>query len=332
MHPLLVGDIGATYTRLALFSAERGAKQAIMKERYLNSGYSGLEEVVQEFLAKIVTPIKGAVFAVAGPVLGGKVSMTNLLWELDEESLAASLSIESVHLINDLVAIASAIPKLADEDFHDLNTGAAEPNAPVAVIACGTGLGEAFLSWDGNRFIANQSEGGHVEFGPLNDLQVDLLSYLLEQFEHVSYERVCSGIGIQNLYEFMRDRAHMVEPTWLTEKLKGSQDPTALIVEAALDGDDPPEICTETLNLFIDILGAEAGNLALKVLSTGGVYITGGIPPRILSKLDERFMQAFSSKGRFSDLMGRMPVSVILDPEVALMGATLVGLELLENN
>lgn len=330
MEAILAGDIGATNTRLALYPIDRNIKASIRKEEYISARFSGLAEVVSEFLLARDYSIDCAVFAVAGPVVEQKVKVTNLPWHLDAEVLKNDLALPDVHLMNDLQAVANGVPILAEEHLHTLNVGSPEPNGPIAVISPGTGLGEAFLTWDGVRYRAHDSEGGHSEFGPTDDFQVDLLNYMLERHEHVSYERVCSGIGIPNLYEFLRDRVHLREPDWLTDRLSGSDDITPIVVEAALDSERALEICEQTLNLFVDILGAEASNLALKVLSTGGVYVGGGIPPRILAKLEERFMLAFANKGRFTDLVNRMPVKVILNSDVALIGAAAVGLQLLE--
>jgi len=231
-------------------------------------------------------------------------------------------------LLNDLAAIAHAVPFLEPADLHTLNEGQPVPGGAIAVIAPGTGLGEAFLTWDGARYRPHASEGGHTDFAPNNPFEVELLRTLQDRFEHVGYERVCSGRGLPNIYAYLKDSGYAEEPAWLTEQLASTDDPTPVIVNAALDGERPCELCVATLNAFVSILGAEAGNLALKVLAGGGVYLGGGIPPRILPALeDEQFMKAFRHKGRMSDFLARVPMRVILNPKVALVGAACHGLE-----
>jgi glucokinase len=242
---------------------------------------------------------------------------------------ALDFSPGGVRLLNDLAAIAYAVPWLESDDVHTLNEGQAVPGGARAVIAPGTGLGEGFLTWDGSRYRAHASEGGHTDFAPTNLLEVDLLRYLLDRFGHVSYERVCSGRGLPNIYAFLKDTGYAEEPTWLAELLASVDDPNPVIVEAAVGGDRRCDLCVATLETFVSILGTEAGNMALNILATGGVYLGGGIPPRILPALEGgRFMTDFQDKGRMSDLMARIPVHVILNSKVALLGAACHGLEL----
>ncbi len=271
--------------------------------------------------------LERASFGVAGPVVAGRATITNLPWVMDEEQLQAALHLSSVCLLNDLSAIAHAVPFLELADLHTLNEGQPAPEGNIAVVAPGTGLGEAFLTWDGSRYRPHASEGGHADFAPTSPLETELLRYLQDRFEHVSYERVCSGRGLPNIYAFLKDNGYADEPTWLAEELAAADDPTPVIVNTALAREC--ELCVATLDTFVSILGAEAGNLALKVLASGGVYLSGGIPPRILPALEqERFMEAFRSKGRMSDLLARFPVHVILNPRVALLGAACHELEL----
>jgi glucokinase len=224
------------------------------------------------------------------------------------------------YLLNDLEAIANAVPFLEDEDLYVLNAGDPNPQGAIGVIAPGTGLGEAFLVWNGQRYESYPSEGGHAAFAPTNSRQIDLLTYWLDRLTHVSYERLCSGIGIPNIYQFLLDSGVYEEPVWLRETLDKTRDRTPVIVSAAVE--ETADICADTLDLFMEILGGEAANLALKVLATGGVYIGGGIPPRILPQLESsRFMDVFCSKGRFSEMMETMPVYVIRNPKTALFGA-----------
>jgi glucokinase len=271
--------------------------------------------------------IERASFGVAGPVVAGRARITNLPWTMGERQLEEVLNLSSVKLLNDLAAIAYAAPSLKSSDLHTLNRGEPAPGGTLAVIAPGTGLGESFLTWDGVRFRPVPSEGGHASFAPVDALQLELLRYLQQRFEHVSFERVCSGKGLPNIYAFLRDSGHADEPEWLAARLAEADDPNPIFTEAALSG--KCQLCVATMDTFVSILGAEAGNLALKVLATGGVYLGGGIPRRILPLLkEERFMQSFADKGRFAALLSRVPVHVILHPKAALFGAACYGLEL----
>jgi len=326
---LLAGDIGGTKTNLAVFSPEAGLRAPLAEATFPSTDYPSLEALVREFLAQLDLKPEGASFGASGPVVAGRVTVTNLPWVIDETQLQAALNLSFVHLLNDLEAIAHAVPLLEPADLHTLNEGQPTPGGSIAVIAPGTGLGEAFLTWDGSRYRPHASEGGHTDFAPTNPLEVELLRYLQHRYEHVSYEWVCSGQGLPNIYAFLKDGGYAEEPAWLAEQLAAADDPTPVIVNTALDDEKPSELCVATLNTFVSILGAEAGNLALKVLATGGVYLGGGIPPRILPALKrERFMEAFRHKGRLSGLLARMPVHVILNPKVALLGAACHGLEL----
>jgi len=261
-------------------------------------------------------------------VVEGRAAITNLPWTLDEAELTQVLCVDAVHLLNDLQAIAYGVPLLQQEDLETLNPGFPDPHGVKAVIAPGTGLGEAFLCRDGSDYRPYPSEGGHTDFAPSTVREMELLRFLQTKMEHVSYERVCSGIGIPNIYQFLKETGVADEPDWLAERVNDADDPTPIIVNAALDAEQPCHICATALSLFASILGAEAGNLALKVLATGGVYVAGGIPPRILPILKNgRFMKAFTRKGRLSDLLTRVPVHVILSPTIALMGAAVYGLK-----
>lgn len=326
---LLAGDIGGTKTNLAIFSQEKGWRNPLVEATFPSGNYSSLEALVQEFLAQQHVTVERASFGVAGPVLEGRATITNLPWMIDEQQLQASLKIPIVRLLNDLSAIAHAIPFLNETDLHTVNKGEAMEKGALAVIAPGTGLGEAFLVWNGRAYQAHNSEGGHADFAPTNTFELELLGYLMERFPHVSYERVCSGKGFPNIYAFLKERRHMQEPQWLAQELAAAKDQTPIIMSAALDTANPCEIAVATLNTFVSVLAAEAGNMALKVLATGGVYLGGGIPPRILPYLtSERFMPAFAHKGRLGKLLSTVPVHVILNPKIALLGAALHGFEL----
>jgi glucokinase len=326
---LLAGDIGGTKTNLAVFSPEDGPRAPLAEATFPSADYPSLEALVHEFLGQVSLPVERASFGVAGPVVASGATITNLPWVMEETQLQEALNLWSVRLLNDLNATAHAVPFLEPADRHTLNAGQPASEGAMAVIAPGTGLGEAFLTWDGTRYRPHASEGGHADFAPTNPFEVELLRYLQDRFGHVSYERVCSGQGLPNIYAYLKHSGYADEPTWLTEQLAAADDPTPIIVNAALDSQRPCQLCVATLNAFVSILGAEAGNLALKVLASGGVYLSGGIPPRILPALEEeRFMEAFRHKGRMSDLLARVPVHVILNPKVALLGAACHGLEL----
>ena len=327
---LLAGDIGATKTNLGIYSAEKGARDPLVDSTFPSPKYPNLETLVRDFLDQAHLTVDSASFGVAGPIVKGQVKTTNLPWVINEAHLRKTLHLNSVRLLNDLEAIAYGVPSVGSEDLHTLNKGAAVLGGTLAVLAPGTGLGEAFLTWNRTRYQAHASEGGHVDFGPANQIEIDLLQYLHDKFGHVSYERICSGHGLPNIYTFLKDRGYAVEQGWLADRLKAVDDPTPIIINAALDREKPCELCIATLRIFVSVLGAEAGNLALKVLATGGIYLGGGIPPRIIPALeDEHFMESFTSKGRFSQLLSRIPVHVILNPKIALIGAACYGLELL---
>ncbi len=326
---LLAGDVGGTKTNLAIYQSKDALHTPLLEAKLPSAQYSSLSELVKDFLAHVKFPIERAVFGVAGPVIDGKAKTTNLPWEMDEQELQRDLNIRSVRLLNDLVALATAVPLLEPADLHALNTGQYVEHAPRAVIAPGTGLGEAFLLWDSDHYHIFASEGGHADFAPTNSFEVGLLVYMLERLQHVSYEHVCSGIGLPNIYAYLKESAMFDEPSWLGEQLEHAQDHTPVIVNAALKQENPEPTCVATVHTFAAILGAEAGNMALKLLTTGGVYIGGGIPPRILPLLDsDHFRQAFKNKGRFAPLLAEIPVYVILNPKVALIGAAAHGFDL----
>ena len=315
---LLAGDIGGTKTVLAVCSPEGGASAPLVEMTFPSGRYTCLAAVVREFMAKHSYSLDHASFGIAGPVVDGRAEVTNLPWEVSEAGLQSELQLDSVRLLNDLESIAYAVPHLSASDLHTINAGEPVARGALAVIAPGTGLGEAFLTSAGGRYRAHPSEGGHASFAPNDDLQLDLLRYLRKRRGHVSCERVCSGLGLPNIYAFLKDSGYAEEPDWLAAKLAQSDDPTPVIVTTAMDRGRTCEICLATLRTFVSILGAEASNLALKVLSTGGLFIGGGIP---------YFMQAFLNKGRFTDLLEHMPVHVILNPKAALLGAAAYGLE-----
>ena len=325
---LLAGDIGGTKLHFGLFSKERGLRRPLAEAVYPSIGYDSLEEAVGRFLREAGRRATKAVFGVAGPVFEGKSQITNLPWVIDETRLRDTLKMRAVRVINDVEAIACFVPFLRKQDLFTLQAGAPVRHGAMAVIAPGTGLGEAYLTWDGKQYRACPSEGGHADFAPATELESDLLTYLRGLHGHVSYERVCSGIGIVNIYNFLKKSGVAAEPDWLGERLSREADPVPLIVEKALDRETPCDICVRSLDLFTSILGSEAGNVALKILATGGVYLGGGIPPRILPFLEKaHFVEAFLRKGRMRDLVARIPVHVITNPKAALLGAAAQGLK-----
>ncbi len=318
---ILAGDIGGTKSNLALFDGGQSLPRHV--ERYESAGYESLEAIVRAFLAAHPAQIDAACFGIAGPVRDGRVAKVNLAWAVDSRQLAAELGLARVGLINDLEANAWGIAALGPDDVVVLNEGDPAAAGNQAVIAAGTGLGEAGLFWDGSRHHIFASEGGHADFAPRTELQVELWRHLAASLRHVSYERVCSGMGIVNIYGFLRSRAKEPEPDWLREQM-ATGDPAAAVSRAALAGRD--ETCEETLHLFVAIYGAEAGNLALKLMASGGVYVGGGIAPKILSKLEDgTFMTEFIGKGRFTRLLEHVPVRVILNDKTALLGAALAA-------
>jgi len=316
---ILAGDIGGTKTRLALFTAVGERLESLAEEIFPSREHGGLDEIVRTFVSKQQVSVTHAGFGVAGPVKHGRCETTNLPWVVDARQLAGQLGIASVVLINDLEANAYGVAALEAKDFVILNQGAPDAEGNAAIIAAGTGLGEAGFYWDGAQHHPFACEGGHGDFAPRNELELELLRYLLTRFTHVSYERVLSGPGLYNIYQFLRDTGRSKEPVWLAEELR-QQDPAATISQAALTSRSA--LCVQALDLFVSLYGAEAGNLALKVMATGGLYVGGGIAPKIMQKLeDSTFVQAFIAKGRMRPLLEAIPVRVILNDQTALLGA-----------
>ena len=326
---LIAGDIGGTKTDLAIFSREAGPLAPIAESKVHSADYSSLEEIVKEFLAKTKHSVDRACFAVAGPVFNGRVKTTNLPWVIEESSLAQglNLNVKRVHVINDLEAIARAVPILRPHDLVTINGGEPIAKGAIAVIAPGTGLGESFLTWDGSRYEAHSSEGGHSDFAPSDELQVRLLEYMFRKFDHVSFEHVCSGIGIPNLYGFLRDIEGIPEEPEVAKQIAGAVDPSFAIIDQGVHPANRSKLCAATIDLFVSILAGETGNLAVKFLATGGVYLAGGVSVNTLEVIKKpAFIQRFKRKGRFADLLGRIPVHVVVSP-AGLAGAAAHGLE-----
>jgi glucokinase len=328
---ILAGDVGGTKTVLALFACSGGNVHAVREEAFSSREHASIEDVLARFLkAGADVHLEAACLGVAGPVMGGKSETTNLPWLLDEKALAVSTGAPRVRLLNDLEATAYGVLFLRGEEVSQLNARVqGERAGNVAVIAPGTGLGEAMLYWDGMHYHPIASEGGHADFAPRTDEEIELLRYLRARFGgHVSYERVLSGPGIYNIYCCLRDTGYAAEPPWLAEKL-ATGDPTPIIAELGVAGAHP--LCVKTLEMLGSLLGAEAGNLALKCLAVGGVFVGGGIGPKVLPVLQNgSFMCAFVDKGRFAELMGSIAVSVVLNPRTPLLGAAHFALRLTE--
>jgi glucokinase len=316
---ILAGDIGGTKTRMALFAQQGETLQACVEETFVSRNYTSLEAVVSLFLQSHPQKIDRACFGVAGPVRAGCVETTNLPWVVNIGDLSTKLEVQNAHLINDLEANAHGLTHLTPADFWVLNPGKEGATGNAALISAGTGLGQAGLFWDGKQYFPFASEGGHADFAPMDALQSELLSHLQGRINHVSWEHVLSGPGLYNIYLFLRDSGRGQEPPWLTEKIQ-TGDPSAAISRAALEQTSP--LCEQALQLFVTFYGAEAGNLALKLLATGGLFIGGGIAPKILPALKSGdFMQAFVAKGRLQPVLEKIPVRVVLNDRTALIGA-----------
>lgn len=318
----LAGDIGGTKTILAVFPSDGDIREPLAERTFRSRDYADLETMAQEFMDEFAEPVHKATFGVAGPVVEGRAEITNLPWVLAESDLAAHLGLDRVSLVNDLVAIANAIPALGPGDVQVVKKGTPVRHGSIAVVAPGTGLGEAYLTWDGKDYRPYPSEGGHADFAPTTEEQLRLLQYLLSQRDHCSYEQVCSGNGIPNIYRFLAENGRAVEAEGFAAELRKTAEPARLIIDRFMEQPGECPICDRTMELFIEILGAEAGNMALKVLAAGGVYLGGGIPARLADRLaGERFLRCFSGKGRFGDLLSDIPVSIITHPKPALIGA-----------
>ena len=322
---LLAVDIGGTKTNMAVFTDAGSLKKPLHLKTFASRAYKSFEAVLDDYRNAIPDEIDRAVICIAAPIATGKIKLTNLPWEIDPAGMQKQYRMDEISLLNDIEALCYALPLLSPEEVHTLNRGNADIKGNIAVLAPGTGLGEAFLARIAEKYYPVASEGGHAEFAPTNRFEIRLLEYLLSRFEHVSFERVCSGMGIQNIYAFLKDSG-LEEPKQLTERLDENDDPTRVIIESALKAEFTCEICTRALDTFISILGSEAGNLALKVKATGGLYLGGGIPPAILTRLQKGdFVKAFKAKGRMSYLMENIPIRVVLSSVANLFGAANYG-------
>ncbi len=324
-HLLLAGDVGATKTHLGIYNSLQGPLMPIYEEILPSARYGSLTGMVGDFISRGKLKPGRAVFGVAGPVTAGRCQLTNLTWEIDESSLAAELEVESVKLVNDLLAMAWSIRCLGPDDFCVIQEGNPGSGGNMAIIAPGTGLGEAFLTWNGQDYEHHPSEGGHADFAPNSPLEAELYLALSRELGHVSWNRVCSGLGIPRIYRFLLKRNYSQANATIREIIASALDQTPIIIASALENTCP--ICRATMEIFVSVLGAEAGNLALKFLASGGVYLGGGLPPRILPLLkSDSFLKSFCNKGRLSGIPQQTPVKVIVRPGVGLIGAAALGL------
>jgi glucokinase len=316
---ILAGDIGGTNARLAVYDVQDGHFNLISASVFPSREYTSLDEIVSKFVRTANVHPQAACFGVAGPVRNGRVEASNLPWIIESKRLAEELDLKKALLINDLEANAWGIAFLDPGDLVSLNQVKGTPVGNQAVVSAGTGLGEAGMYWDGTKHHVFACEGGHADFAPRNELETELLRYLRVRFGHVSYERILSGPGLVNVFNFLRDTGRGIEPKWLADEVLHS-DPAAAISRAAIDG--KCGLSEQALDLFVSIYGAEAGNLALKIMATGGIYLGGGIAPKMLPKLaGPLFMEGFLSKGRMQHLLEAIPVKVITNDKVALLGA-----------
>jgi glucokinase len=319
---ILAGDIGGTKTNMGLFDVSGGSLRSERQQSFPSKDHGGLEEIVSKFMTGETRKVTAACFGVAGPVIGGHSVTPNLPWVVDSDSLARMLGLDCVTLLNDLESTAYGLTELKPEETATLNAGASA-SGNAALIAAGTGLGVASLFWDGDSYLPSASEGGHMDFAPRNETEIDLLRFLLAEHRHVSVERVVSGPGLYNIYRFLRSSGHGEETPEVEERMQ-HEDQSSVIANAALNGES--QLCVKALDMFASIYGAVAGNVALLLKATGGVFIGGGIAPKILEKMEDgTFMRAFLDKGRLTPLLEKVRVQVVLNDKTALLGAARVA-------
>lgn len=329
MGYFLAGDLGGTKTLLALYAATEHGYTLIREQRFVNNNYDDFTGVVADFLHGSPEHPEIAAFGVAGPVAEGRVRMTNLGWLIDQGALRQQFQLAEVLLLNDLVAVAQAVSILAPEDFLVINAGTQAPQGSMAVLAPGTGLGEAYLCWNGTDYTPFPSEGGHADFAPTSEMEQGLLSFLRAEHGHVSYEMVCSGKGIPNIYRYLTEGAGMKVPAQLQEALAATTDITPVLVGQALEKEG--EVARLTLEIFFSVLAAEAGNMAIKFLATGGLYLGGGMLPKLRHIFDpKRFMERFTDKGRMAGILSAIPIRMITTERAGLNGAALAAFRTLQ--
>ena len=317
---ILAGEIGPTKTRLAAFESEGNKLQRAVEKNYMSQEHAGLSQIIADFILTEGIPVHSACFGVAGPVRGGRSKISNLPWVIDSNELAKQLKLNCVGLLNDLEAYAYGVDALESKDFVTLSEGTEDAEGNRAVISARTGLGMAGLYWDGYRHHPFACEGGHVDFAPRNQLEIELLDYLLKKFGRVSCERILSGPGIKSIYDFLRDTGKAEEPDWLEKQMSETHDAPALISHFAQQNKAP--ICEQTFSIFVSVYGAETGNCALTFMSTGGIFVGGSIAAKNVAKMkDPIFMQSFLEKGRMQPLLKDMPVKIVLNDDSGLIGA-----------
>ena len=317
---VLAGDIGATKTNLALFKVEGDNVASLQEAQYKSQEYKNIIELTDTFIKNIPLP-DSICFGVAGPVLNGHAKLSNIMWEIDSNELSMHFGVKNIQLINDLEATAYGLAMLDEKDVTVIHKGNDDTVGNVAVIAPGTGLGEAGLFWDGNYYYPFATEGGHSDFAPRNEFDFEFYNFLKKKFGHVSWERLVCGPGIVNIYDFLRDEKKREEPGWLKEKFKDG-DVSAVISRHVIQS----QICKETMQLFIRYLAYESANLVLKLKATGGLFIGGGIAPQIVSLFEDNlFYSSFCQSGRLNYLLERLPVKIILNTKTALLGAAYYG-------
>ncbi|HEY4062539.1 MAG TPA: glucokinase [Puia sp.] len=317
---ILAADIGGTKTNIALYRLDGKGLEMLNENRYVSKDYPSLTDIIHDFSGgKFPDRISAAV---AGPVINGKSKLTNLSWQLDSQAMSADMKIP-VCFINDLEATAYGLAGLKENEQETLAEGAAGAKGNIAIIAPGTGLGEAGLFWDGQRYHPFATEGGHSDFAPRTEMDVEIFRFLQKQFGHVSWERVVSGMGIKNIFHFLTERRKETVPEWLSQRMQDG-DPAAVISECALKHEDL--VCAETMALFVRYFATEASSLVLKLMATGGLYLAGGIPPKILPLLkDDGWVKNFDNNGRMHELSEKVPVRVVLNDKMALLGAAYFG-------
>jgi len=317
---ILAGDIGATRIRLAAFETEGNRLACVVESVYMSHEHPNLSGILTQFIRTEGIPVHSACFGVAGPVRAGRSKISNLDWTIDSGELAKQLKLPSVGLLNDLEAYAYGIDALESKDFITLSEGSEDAEGNRAVISARTGLGVAGLYWDGFRHHPFAAEGGHADFAPRTELQVELLSYLQKKHGRVSAERILSGPGIRNIYDFLLDTHKAEEPAWLHQQMIAAPDAPALISQVATEG--KAAICDLTMSIFVGVFGAETGNCALHYMTTGGIYVGGSIAAKNIAKMKEPvFLESFLDKGRMGTLLKDMPVKIILNDDCGLIGA-----------
>lgn len=322
----LAGDIGATNTRLALVELGGDEHFPFRVANFKGEKYPGLVPIIEEFLGPDKRLVVAASIGAAGPVIEGKIKLTNIPWVVDSYELSRAFGWEHTWLLNDLQAIANSVPLLSADELHTLTAGVPEENGSIAVLAPGTGLGVGYLTWASGRYYPHATEGGHADFAPANALQDELLRFMRLSFPQVAVEHVCAGVGLPNVYDFLKSTGRYKVPAWLAQAMETSEDKTRLIVETAIAAQPGSEICQEVMHIFIDVLAAEAGSLALIFGATGGVYIGGGIPPRVLAMFQRyNFVRTFAAKTGYEYYLERFPVHVITKTDAGLLGAAHYG-------